>query len=98
MIRTLGLNESRWLVSNHHFFQVPSFQTPFGALIKTGVMMTGEMGFDDYFFQENVHPLPVTWVLFTLFVLIMVIILMNLLVRFLFKIIKHEVTCLAIYF
>lgn len=74
----------------NHFFQVPSFQTPFGALIKTGVMMTGEMGFDDYFFQENVHPLPVTWVLFTLFVLIMVIILMNLLVRFLIHFIRHK--------
>ena len=60
--------------------------------------MTGEMGFDDYFFQENVDPLPVTWVLFTLFVLIMVIILMNLLVRFLIHFIKHKITSLALHF
>jgi len=64
----------------HDESSISSFKDPFSALIKTGVMMTGELGFDDFFFQDSVNPLPATWLLFTLFIIIMVIILMNLLV------------------
>lgn len=49
-------------------------------MIKTGVMMTGEMGFDDIFFSDNYDADIALWIIFIIFVLIMNIVLMNLLV------------------
>lgn len=43
-------------------------------------MMTGEITFDDLFFSAGHKPLIVTWGLFLLFLILMVIVLMNLLV------------------
>ena len=49
--------------------------------MKVGVMMTGEMGFDDLFFHGHEKgPDPLLWLLFIIFVLILNILLMNLLV------------------
>ncbi|XP_047128763.1 transient receptor potential cation channel subfamily A member 1 homolog isoform X1 [Hydra vulgaris] len=68
----------------HDYNELPAFHHPFTALVKTGVMMTGEITFDDVF-SNNLSYLDkpfvtVTWIIFLLFLIIMVIVLMNLLV------------------
>uniref|UniRef100_A0A7M5X847 Ion transport domain-containing protein n=2 Tax=Clytia hemisphaerica TaxID=252671 RepID=A0A7M5X847_9CNID len=60
--------------------QSPAFKNPWTSLVKVGVMMTGEMGFDELFFYGGGKVDPILWIIFIIFVLVLNIILMNLLV------------------
>uniref|UniRef100_A0A4D5RTY5 Putative transient receptor potential cation channel subfamily protein a member 1 n=1 Tax=Ixodes scapularis TaxID=6945 RepID=A0A4D5RTY5_IXOSC len=57
----------------------PAFANPWKAIMKTTVMMVGEMEYDSLF-NENVLPYEVSYILMVLFLVIMIIITANLLV------------------
>ncbi|XP_065057285.1 transient receptor potential cation channel subfamily A member 1 homolog isoform X1 [Rhopilema esculentum] len=58
---------------------IGTFQTPWKSIVKTLVMMSGELDFGSIF-DGSQKPPPAAWPLFLMFVLLLTIILMNLLV------------------
>jgi len=63
------------------------YEQPFSSIIRTTVMMVGEMDFGDLFFGDStnyslrVNYEAITYIIFTSFIIVMMIIIMNLLVR-----------------
>lgn len=50
------------------------------SFVKVFVMMIGEFEFVSMFNDEKIHPPPITWLFFFLFLIIMTILLMNVMV------------------
>lgn len=83
-VSVLSLLQARYRTPFWHreclvFVQIGTFDTPWQAMVKTLVMMSGELDYSSIF-DASQRPPPATWPLFLIFVLLLTIVLMNLLV------------------
>ena len=71
---------------NDRVFQFPAFGSPGWSILRTFVMMTGEMEYDSYFIPEKLNEQTTlyypesTLIMFVVFVIVVPIVFMNLLV------------------
>lgn len=73
-------------ISNVKLLLQVEFEFPFQSILKTTVMMVGELDFTGIFlggseeYAEKVNYIIVTYIIFSIFIIVMMIIIMNLLV------------------